>query len=93
MKQLFIRIPKQITIKFIFVFICFIFVLKLQQVKALYNFESDDAQELTFKQNDVITLTGRPHADWWEGEIRAPTGTRRGIFPKNYVKELDPHMH
>ncbi|XP_030840496.1 protein enhancer of sevenless 2B [Strongylocentrotus purpuratus] len=66
---------------------------RLQQVKALYNFESDDAQELTFKQNDVITLTGRPHADWWEGEIRAPTGTRRGIFPKNYVKELDPHMH
>ncbi|XP_041473008.1 growth factor receptor-bound protein 2-like isoform X2 [Lytechinus variegatus] len=64
-----------------------------EKCKALYNFDSQDPSELSFQQNEIITLIARQHDDWWKGEIRTAAGVRSGIFPKNYVKVLDPHMH
>jgi len=53
------------------------------RAKALYPFQGQDATELTFQFNDVITVT-RQGGEWWEGEING----RRGLFPANYVQIL-----
>ena len=54
-----------------------------QLVQALFTFKATNNDELTFKKGDVITLTQRDDADWWEGTL----GDTTGWFPANYVKE------
>ena len=54
---------------------------------ALYDFETTEADDLPFKQGDVINLVNCDDAeDWWQGEL----GDRTGIFPKNYVEKQAP---
>eukprot|EP00727_Mastigamoeba_balamuthi_P002040 m51a1_g11833 putative sh3 domain-containing protein (725) ;mRNA; r:442232-445161 len=60
------------------------------RVKALYNFNAEDATELSMKKGDVVTLIGK-QGEWWEGELNG----RRGLFPANYVaplqREVEPY--
>jgi len=53
-------------------------------VQAIYDFKAAEANELEFKRLDVIAVTDKTDANWWEGEI----GDRKGYFPSNYVKIL-----
>ena len=51
---------------------------------ALYDFDSSEPDDLTFKQGDVIVLKASEDSeDWWTGELRG----RTGIFPKTYVQK------
>lgn len=52
-------------------------------VKALYDFESDEAGDLPFSEGAVIELLEKPSADWWKGRLNG----REGLFPRNYVQE------
>ncbi|WBW73375.1 cofilin/tropomyosin family [Schizosaccharomyces osmophilus] len=55
----------------------------LISVKAVYDYEAQEGNELTFFENDIITDVDRIDPNWWEGECHG----RRGLFPSNYVEE------
>lgn len=55
--------------------------------KALYDFDADNAQELSFKDGEIIDLVRRVDENWLEG--RTADG-KQGLFPSNYVEVLVP---
>ena len=59
--------------------------LKSDQAVALFTFEGEQEGDLSFKKNDIVTITKRTEnkSDWWTG--RTDDG-RIGIFPSNYVE-------
>jgi len=56
--------------------------------RALYDFESEEPDDLPFPVDAVIKLLQWSDTDdWWQGELNV----KRGMFPKNYVeKSLGP---
>lgn len=55
-----------------------------QFVTALYDFEGQNAGDLSFKEGDRIRVVKKTDSmdDWWDGELRGQTGA----FPANYMK-------
>jgi signal transducing adaptor molecule len=59
----------------------------VSRVKALFDFQATDPDELTFRKGDIIAVLESVYKDWWKGLLRGQTG----IFPLNYVEKLaDP---
>ncbi|CCU82874.1 unnamed protein product [Blumeria hordei] len=59
----------------------------VSRVRAIYNFQASEPDELTFVKGDVIAVLESVYKDWWKGLLRGQTG----IFPLNYVEKLaDP---
>jgi len=59
-----------------------------RRVQALYDCEADNADELTFKEGDVILVQGEAEdAEWWEGEVEGKPG-KTGVFPISFVRVL-----
>ena len=54
--------------------------------KALYDFDSETAQELSFKEGDTIMLSNQLDDNWFEGIVNGQTG----MFPVAYVQVLVP---
>lgn len=52
--------------------------------EALYNFKSQDADEISIKCGDVIKIIEKT-GNWWKGENRL----KIGFFPSNYTKLLN----
>jgi hypothetical protein len=52
---------------------------KTPQLRALYNFEAREADELSFNVGDIIGLVSTNDPDWWTGKI----GGKTGLFPSN----------
>ncbi len=55
------------------------------QVAALYKYDAQNADELSFEKDAVINVLDRDDPDWWRGE----TGGHVGLFPSNYVQQID----
>ncbi|XP_053563752.1 rho guanine nucleotide exchange factor 7 isoform X2 [Bombina bombina] len=53
-------------------------------VKAKFNFQQTNEDELSFSKGDIIHVTRLEDGGWWEGTHSGKTGW----FPSNYVKEL-----
>lgn len=53
-------------------------------VRALYDFEGQDAGDLSFREGDKILVVRKTGSvdDWWEGELNG----RKGQFPANYTE-------
>jgi len=49
----------------------------------LYDYDSTEADELSFKIGDIITIVQKGEG-WWTGSLNG----RKAIFPANYVQEL-----
>ncbi|GMM34165.1 Abp1 protein [Saccharomycopsis crataegensis] len=49
---------------------------------ALYNYEADEDNELSFKAGDIITDVYEYDEDWWYGTLNG----ERSLFPSNYVE-------
>jgi len=53
------------------------------QCRALYDFDAENPDELTFKTGDVITVQEK-NGEWWKGEFNGNSG----LFPANYVEMI-----
>ncbi|PIC50145.1 hypothetical protein B9Z55_001164 [Caenorhabditis nigoni] len=57
-----------------------------RKVRALYDFEAAEGNELSFVAGDIITITDESNPHWWTGRI----GTQQGLFPSSFVtNQLD----
>jgi endophilin-A len=54
--------------------------------RAIYDFEAENAAELSFKENDIILLKSQVDENWFEGTVHG----RTGYFPVSYVTVLIP---
>jgi hypothetical protein len=55
-------------------------------VQAQYSYNSSDASSLSFAKDDVIEVLTQLPSGWWDGLL----GLRRGWFPSNYVRKIEP---
>lgn len=57
-----------------------------KKVRALYDFEAAESNELSFAAGDIIVVTDESNPHWWTGRI----GTQQGLFPSSFVtNQLD----
>uniref|UniRef100_A0A8R1DI75 Signal transducing adapter molecule 1 n=1 Tax=Caenorhabditis japonica TaxID=281687 RepID=A0A8R1DI75_CAEJA len=52
-----------------------------KKVRALYDFEAAESNELSFVAGDIIIITDESNPHWWTGRI----GTQQGLFPSSFV--------
>jgi len=56
---------------------------KAKKAKAIYEYEANEDNELSFKEDDIITIIEEvPDSQWWKGECKGSIG----LFPNNYVE-------
>ncbi|XP_007904582.2 LOW QUALITY PROTEIN: unconventional myosin-Ie [Callorhinchus milii] len=52
--------------------------------KALYAYDAQDTDELSFNADDVIEIVREDPSGWWIGRLRG----KQGLFPNNYVAKI-----
>ncbi|XP_061101636.1 unconventional myosin-Ie-like isoform X2 [Conger conger] len=57
---------------------------QVPQCKALYAYDAQDTDELSFNADDVIDIVKEDDSGWWTGRLRG----KQGLFPNNYVKKI-----
>ncbi|KIV89660.1 hypothetical protein PV10_07045 [Exophiala mesophila] len=61
------------------------------KVKAVFDYKSDEPDDLSFPTGQIITVTDDDDADWYTGEYDAASGEKlQGIFPRNFVEKYEP---
>nr|XP_019945839.1 PREDICTED: nostrin [Paralichthys olivaceus] len=56
----------------------------LGKCKALYNFQTEQVDELTLTEGDLLDIYTKEDNGWWFGKLKGKTGH----FPSTYVEEL-----
>lgn len=59
-------------------------VSNMKRVRALYDLNTNEVGELSFKKGDIIIVLEQVYRDWWRGSLRGQIG----IFPLNYVTPM-----
>ncbi|XP_066491112.1 unconventional myosin-Ie [Tiliqua scincoides] len=57
---------------------------QVPQCRALYAYDAQDTDELSFNANDVIDIIKEDPSGWWTGRLRG----KQGLFPNNYVTKV-----
>ncbi|XP_074083080.1 GRB2-related adapter protein 2 isoform X2 [Macrotis lagotis] len=57
---------------------------RVRWVRALYDFEAEEEDELGFSTGDVVEVLDSSNTSWWTGRLH----NRLGLFPANYVAPL-----
>ena len=61
------------------------------KVKAVYEYNSAEPDDLTFPNGQIITVTEASDDDWYTGEYTSASGEQvEGIFPRNFVEKYEP---
>lgn len=55
---------------------------KVEVVRAMYHYEAQLADELTFEEGDLLYIIDKSNPDWW----KAKCGNKTGLIPSNYVE-------
>lgn len=50
-------------------------------VRALYDFDAMEHDELGFRSGDILEVLDSSNPSWWKGRLRGELG----LFPANYV--------
>nr|XP_046228586.1 CD2-associated protein isoform X2 [Scatophagus argus] len=58
---------------------------KKRQCKVLFDYQPANDDELELKSGDIIDITEEVEEGWWSGNLNG----KSGLFPSNFVKELD----
>ncbi|XP_033749900.1 osteoclast-stimulating factor 1-like [Pecten maximus] len=62
-------------------------------VRALFHYEAQQPDELSFEEGDTLYITDYSNSDWWKGRC----GKKTGLIPFNYVEEntesIDHPLH
>ncbi|XP_031562660.1 dynamin-binding protein-like [Actinia tenebrosa] len=58
-------------------------------VRALYDFEARNHEELSFPQGGIIIITKDIDVDWYEGSFEG----KSGLFPKSYVEHCSQDIY
>jgi hypothetical protein len=53
---------------------------------ALYDYEKQQADELSFKAADVIEVHNRSDPEWWRGRKQNDDTSEAFLFPSNFVQ-------
>lgn len=64
-----------------------VFCLLVEQVIAVYDYEAQHEDELSFFKGCVINVISKDGSEWWQGELNG----RTGLLPFNYVKPLSDY--
>ena len=56
-----------------------------KKVKVTFDYEAQDADELTLKLDDIVDILGEEEPGWWKGQL----GNKIGVFPSNFVEIID----
>ncbi|KAL5004340.1 hypothetical protein ScPMuIL_017796 [Solemya velum] len=56
---------------------------QVKVVRAIYHYEAQQADELTFDEDDTLYIMDQSSPDWW----KAKCGNKVGLIPSNYVEE------
>ncbi|XP_021245963.1 CD2-associated protein isoform X3 [Numida meleagris] len=59
---------------------------KKRQCKVLFEYVPQNEDELELKVGDVIDISEEVEEGWWSGTLNG----KSGLFPSNFVKELEP---
>ncbi|MBN3296298.1 MYO1E protein, partial [Amia calva] len=57
---------------------------QVPQCRALYAYDAQDTDELSFNAEDVIDIIKEDASGWWTGRLRG----KQGLFPNNYVTKI-----
>ncbi|KAG8546080.1 hypothetical protein GDO81_019807 [Engystomops pustulosus] len=57
---------------------------QLPRCRALYAYDAQDTDELSFNAEDILEIVREDPSGWWQGRIRG----RDGLFPGNYVEKI-----
>uniref|UniRef100_A0AAX7TBR3 Osteoclast-stimulating factor 1 n=1 Tax=Astatotilapia calliptera TaxID=8154 RepID=A0AAX7TBR3_ASTCA len=57
---------------------------QVPQCRALYAYDAQDTDELSFNADDVIDIIKEDVSGWWTGRLRG----KQGLFPNNYVTKI-----
>lgn len=58
-----------------------------KKVRAIYDCEADNPDELTFVEDEIIVVTGVEDPEWWVGHVEHQPH-RSGVFPVSFVHSL-----
>lgn len=58
--------------------------LLVERVMALYPYQAQNEDELSFEKGDVISVLAKEETAWWRGELNGVSG----VFPSNYVSPM-----
>ena len=63
------------------------------KVKAVYEYKSEEPDDLKFPNGQIITVTEEEDDDWYSGQyVDAAGNKQQGIFPKNFVEKYEPEI-
>ncbi|KAG1499753.1 hypothetical protein G6F47_001851 [Rhizopus delemar] len=58
---------------------------------ALYDYHSQDNEELSFKANDVLYILNKDNSDWYKAQLKSNDGDGTvGLVPSNYIEKSKP---
>ncbi|XP_076618966.1 dynamin associated protein 160 isoform X3 [Colletes latitarsis] len=60
----------------------------VERVMALYPYQAQNEDELSFEKGDAIIVLAKDEAAWWKGELNGASG----VFPSNYVSPMFNEM-
>ncbi|KAG7207393.1 hypothetical protein KM043_009047 [Ampulex compressa] len=60
----------------------------VERVMALYPYQAQNEDELSFEKGDVITVLTKDGESWWKGELNGLSG----VFPCNYVSPMSSEL-
>ncbi|XP_072755931.1 intersectin-1 [Anoplolepis gracilipes] len=60
----------------------------VERVMALYPYQAQNEDELSFEKGDVISVLAKEETAWWRGELNGVSG----VFPSNYVSPMSSEL-